>query len=117
MIVRDDGHAPALRCGEWAIVDTSAREPENDALVFYRSVWVDHRGEERVHEAIVRLGLMDRTKSRFPTVPEGVQMWSLRYGRVYWPGVGVVFSGDGPLTDTTLRENLVGRVVGVWRPV
>jgi hypothetical protein len=124
--VDNDRFAPALRCGEFAIVDTSDREPEEGKFVFYRNE-TDHGTHRSVHQAIVRLLAPDQ--SIFEAVEEEKEgdrpLWMLGYGR-QWVGDwarkepfnspdGFVNSNDGPLTDRMLRENIVGSVVGVLR--
>lgn len=125
--VTDDGFDPELRCGDFAIIDTANREPEIGAFVFEKSVspGCDYQG-------LVQL-------AHFP-LPQGARILPLADGTVttgpYWRtsyGMTSVYGfdedsggfikngripmGDGPVHDALMREMIVGRVVGVLRPL
>lgn len=118
-VLRDDGFSPALRGGDFAVIDTRRREPVNGQLVHYRS------GK---HEAIVRLELPPQSAYRSSKKVEAEHprpWWLLGYGRqrlINWQPddhrfapYGYLSMSDGPLSEKFLRQRIVGHVVGVLR--
>src|SRR3974390_2128402 len=73
---RDDGHSPALRGGDFAVIDTRKREPVHGQLVLYV------HGE---HRAIVRLHLPPQSAYRAVQKEQEIDhprpWWVLLYGR------------------------------------
>lgn len=124
--VQDDAFAPRLRCGEFAIIDTSNREPEEDAIVFVEGPELDS-----TYSAIVQLkahkgsGVIDRPGrvgpywwqvfglQRVTGSAEAVENLEVKHGFTR----GFIPMADGPLCDAFMREYVVGRVVGVMRRV
>lgn len=119
--VDHDRFAPLLRCGEFAVIDTSRREPEKGQFILYRS-----ESSRGVHQAIIQLKQPDQTlfeevEGDIPDRP----LWMLIYGRsrvgnwtpdcASWAPGGYMTSADGPIGDRCLRDCIVGRVVGVMR--
>jgi hypothetical protein len=118
--VPDSGWAPNMWCGEFAIVDTTNTDPEGGAFVLRRS------GAGK-NMAIVRLELWDESGS-LKIVPKpgenpGVY-WKIVYGAQSATRLdGKPFDdddflsrfhmADGPLSDRFMREEIIGRVVGV----
>jgi hypothetical protein len=83
-----------------------------------------------VQEAIIRLRLPDQERyAHQKAVGEGrpLPWWHLIYGRQRvgkwqprderWAPSGYVSMNDGPICEQNLRPLIVGRVVGVMRPI
>lgn len=116
-----DRFAPLLRCGEFAVIDTSSTDPEEGGFVLFRS-----KNPWGVHQAVVQLKQPDQ--STFMEVEGDTPdrpLWMLIYGRspvigwtpgcARWAPDGYMTSADGPIGDKCLRGCIVGRVVGVMR--
>jgi hypothetical protein len=117
--VSDDGWAPAFRCGEFAVVETSDVEPVDGAWSLVR---IGSCGDL----SIVRLRKWNEEQAA--TIVEGNggrsgSYWSMTFGRqrVMTFGAagenfahgGFLHMADGPLGDEHMREKIIGRVVGV----
>lgn len=112
-LVDNDDSEPVLSDGEFAVIDTTAREPENGALFLIQ--W--NSGDREIVETFARpiasdgverlawwTGQYSRPRSR-----EEVERF-LRKGRT-------LSTVDGPYARTEyLVEKLVGKVVGVLAP-
>jgi hypothetical protein len=118
--VPDDRWAPAMMRGEFAVVDVSNVSPEHDAFIVRRS------GSAK-NMAIVRLRLWDESGPmkivRAPGEELGVH-WAILYGAqraMKFDGTSVddedllahFHMCDGPLPDRFMRDEIVGRIVGV----
>lgn len=119
--VDHDRFAPMLRCGEFAVIDTSSTDPEEGQFVLFRS-----ENPWGVHQAIVRLEQPDQSLYMEPAGETADRpLWMLIYGRspvIGWTPAcarlalhGYMTSADGPIGDRCLRGCIVGRVVGVLR--
>lgn len=124
-VIRDDGFAPQLRCGEFAVIDTTLCDPVDGEFVLYRS---EH------HEAVVRLRLPDQRRyAGQKAVNSGhpLPWWMLLCGRCRvvpvtgrlspedekWAPGGLAMMADGPISEQNLRPLIAGRVVGVVRAI
>jgi len=119
--VDHDRFAPLLRCGEFAVVDTSSRDPVEGQFVLFRS-----ENPWGVHQAIVRLEQPNQsTYMEADCATPDRPLWMLIYGRspvigwtpacARWAPDGYMTSADGPIGDRCLRGCIAGHVVGVMR--
>lgn len=124
--IKDDAFAPALCCGEFAIVDTSDTWPEEGGLFYRRSV-TPAPGQSQ-HLSFVEVS-QPHLDGRMPSIslsgePERSWYLALGYigqlGSVEWAtkaGIATrgnaIRMGDGFMSESNLRDVLVGRVIGV----
>jgi hypothetical protein len=114
--ISDDGWAPEYRCGEFAVVEVSNREPEDGAMTCIRLDSGDLK--------MARLRCWN--KSQVETIcdrDEEATYWSMVYGRsptFGWCQDDDCFTreghwqfSDGPADDEYLRSKIIGRVIGV----
>lgn len=113
--VQDDGRAPYFRCGEFAVVDTTVTEPQNDAFVLVRLSNNDLK--------LARLRRWTQRQVETIVPPREKRYWSIVYGKTPIFGFGPADRwlkqtgswqmSDGPAGDKLLRTMIIGRVVGV----
>jgi hypothetical protein len=111
-LVREDGSAPHLFVGEYAVVDTSDREPQHGELYV-----VQHKSGERRREIVQATSSYCNITG--PGAEKSLVWWlcDLRGFRQTDEKLGgiPVFAGlsDGPYQTAGLKAKLLGRVVGV----
>ncbi len=114
--VADTTAAPHLLPGEFAVVDTTDREPIHGELyvIRYSSPLTDSGFRDRVIEAC-------RRPYRSPEEADGWRWWACPYIRPRsgpeleaWADAGRPFGlSEGPFKPGAMEAKLVGRVVGV----
>jgi hypothetical protein len=111
-LIMDDATSPHLRVGEYAIVDTTDREPQHGELFLVQSF----SGERRRRINQVTSSLCNITG---PGAEETL-VWWLRRGTSGFRDTGKTVDGvplfcglsDGPYETPTVIAKLVGRIVG-----
>jgi len=116
-LVTDDDSDPHLRAGEFAVIDTTDREPQHGEL--YEIRWL--RGDTSIVQAISRmfnnsqrgmcLGWWTRTLRRddfdaemAKPIPRGTIRQISHRAMI-----------DGPRYTETFKEALIGRVIGIYQ--
>lgn len=109
-LVENDDSAPFLKKGQYAVVDTSDREPEHDEVFLMDSSY----GERRRRLVLVTSSYEQMTRRG----PKRCVWWTKSVAG--WRRVGTTngvptFAGlsDGPYYSDGLKEDIVGKVVGV----
>ncbi len=119
-MVANDAHAPYLRAGEWAVIDTSQTDIEFGQLysvmqskgpVIWQVCDEPERGKAPGRPACAWL---------HPLARQDLQAELDRADALHrqYPGCIVhlrLFMSDGPIHLDPLREQIVGRVVGVYQ--
>jgi len=116
-LVRDIRHAPHLRPGEFAVIDTTDREislgelylieqshgPIIWQVILPKGLWAPRTAEEEERQAC-RPCVMLMPLAPPRTLPSGEIDW--RYP---------VHTADGPIYRDALEPNILGRVVGIYQ--
>ena len=115
-LVADASAAPHLLPGEFAVIDTTDREPIHGELyvIRYSSPLTDSGFRDRVIEAC-------RRPYRSPEEADGWRWWACPYVRPLsgaeleaWADAGRPFVlSEGPFKPGAMEAKLVGRVIGV----
>jgi hypothetical protein len=118
--VPDNGWFPIFRCGEFAIVDTADRVPASDIFMLRRLRSGGSLSIVKLRPPSAKLGtIIDRGTGKVSSETHWMIVYCAR------PVLGIderpqstagearVHFADGPLAEKLLREEIVGRVVGV----
>ena len=126
-IVPDNAHYPHLRPGDWAVVDTAQREIESGALYLIQQMhkkylWqINQIDQEYVKKHLHRdepcYWLNPLNKKTFEQAQEEARrgdcpMTETPFGA--FPILDVHLS-DGPIPESGLRDDIIGRVIGVFQ--
>ncbi|MDF8334138.1 hypothetical protein [Novosphingobium cyanobacteriorum] len=113
--VLDDGSAPHLRAGDFAIVDPTDCEPLSGELFLVE--WKSRRGARRVVEIKACEGLF---RSPGESKASLRNSWGMEWRQPVYDLNGAVDRVqrwfDGPYNEAGARDRIVGRVVGILAP-